>query len=462
MNKITDFSDTIVALASGLGSGSIAIIRVSGPKALVIVNNVFVGKDLMQVAPNSIHFGKIEKSEKEIDQVLISVFKAPNSYTGENSVEISCHANPYIVDEIIETLIIQGAKNAKAGEFTLRAFLNGKIDLTQAEAVSDIIQAKSKAGVLNSLHHLNGDLSSKLNVLKKHLIEIISMIEIDLDFSEDNIPISTSADLLKQLAHMKSEVKSLLNSFNYAKILDGSLRMIIAGRPNVGKSTLMNILLGEDRVITSPVAGTTRDMIHENLLIDNIYFKVIDTAGLREAGDHIEIEGIKRTKKQFALADIILLIEDVSEELTQESYSLLKNSDFIDFGKTILVANKTDLGVNNNSVNWLSKFNIPLVKIAAIKDVGINTLKKVIIEKISKGFEKYSDEIVITNLRHKEILEKVLKFIKNAEKGIEKKMGFEFISVDLRAALDSIGEVTGEVVTDDILNNIFSNFCIGK
>jgi tRNA modification GTPase len=328
--------------------------------------------------------------------------------------------------------------------------------------VSDIIQAKSKAGVINSLYHLNGVLSSKLNDLKSSLLDIISLLEIDLDFSEENITIASSRELLQKLSKIKSELNVLLNSFNYAKILDGSLRMIIAGRPNVGKSTLMNVLLGEDRVITSPVAGTTRDTIHENLLIDNVYFKVVDTAGLREAGDHIEIEGIKRTKKQFALADIILLVEDVSADLSQGSCSLLKNSDFIDFGKTILVANKTDLGINSNTLKWLSDLNIPLIKIAALNGVGINRLKKIIIDRISKGFEKYSDEIVVTNLRHKEILEKVIKFINNAEKGMQNQLSFEFVTIDLRAALDSIGEITGEIVSDDILNNIFSHFCIGK
>jgi len=462
MYKTTDFNRTIIALATALGKGSISVIRVSGKQAISIVNKAFKGKDLSKAKGNTIHFGQIIFNSREIDHVLVSVFKAPHSYTGEHYVEISCHANPYIVDDIIKCLTGYGAFPAKAGEFTLRAFLNGKIDLSQAEAVANIIEAKSKAGVQNALKQLDGALNDEIKIIRENIIDIIANLEIDLDFSEENISIAPAHEIIQKIDKIQDRLRRLIHSFNYAKILSSGITMTIVGQPNVGKSTLMNSLLGEERVITSHIPGTTRDTVHENILINNVFFKLIDTAGLRETIDQIELKGIERTRSHVQTSDIILLVLDISQKIPPSSLSLIK--DLIDDykSKTIVVANKLDQGEKLSVVRQIKGFSVPYVKVSALTGAGIEQLHKVIVEKVSQEYEKFSDELVITNIRHKQIFEKTIEHLQSAKRALENSLGNEFTVVDLREALNILGEITGETITDDILNHIFANFCIGK
>ncbi len=462
MKKTTDFSRTIIALATSLGSGSIAVIRVSGPEAISITNRIFIGKNLKETQANTIQFGKISSAEKEIDQVLVSVFHAPHSYTGENYLEISCHGNPFIVDDIMGALLSAGASSAGPGEFTLRSFLNGKIDLSQAEAVSAIIQAKSRAGIKNSLEQLNGKLAKEIINQKELLIDIIGLLEIDLDFSEDDIDVISRNDIILRLNQVDEQLIHFASSYNYAKFLNDGIGLTIIGEPNVGKSTLLNQILGENRAITSHIPGTTRDTIQETIVIRDILFRLTDTAGLRDTKNSIENEGIKRTKKQVKQSDLILLTVDASKEISMISQTLIRET--IDFIKSqiIIVANKSDMGIKNKSTDFLRSLGLPIIALSAKNGNGMPNLIDEVINQVSGGYEKYSDELIITTRRQKEILEKSSNHIKQAVTLLESNGGFEFASVDLRQALDELSEITGETASEDILNNIFANFCIGK
>ncbi|MEE9117034.1 MAG: tRNA uridine-5-carboxymethylaminomethyl(34) synthesis GTPase MnmE [Calditrichia bacterium] len=462
MNKITDFSRTIVALATALGSGSIAVIRMSGPDAIVIVNRVFEGKNLEEVPANTINYGRIVDGDREFDQVLVSVFHMPHSYTGENYIEISCHANPFIVNDIIEVLMNHGAKTARAGEYTLRAFLNGKLDLSQAEAVASIIQAKSRFGIKNSLEQLNGKLASRIMQMRQQLIDILGLIEIDLDFSEEEIEIIPKAQIISRLHKIEKDLSELKTSYNFAKLLEGGIHLTIIGEPNAGKSTLLNQLLGENRAITSHIPGTTRDTIHENIVINDVLIKLVDTAGLRKTRDELESEAIKRTKSQASQADIVLLVVDVSSSISDNSLNLVKESVNWIKGQVLLVANKIDKGLNQATLKKLSFLKKPIVNISAINGEGLKELEKSIVEQVSTGFEEYSDDLIITSKRQTEVIEKTTIHLYDARHVLENDGGIEFAAVDLRQALNVLGEITGETVTDDILNNIFANFCIGK
>jgi tRNA modification GTPase len=462
MNKTTDFSSTIIALATALGSGSIAVIRMSGQDAISIAAKVFSGKNLLTVPANTIHYGRIISQNKVFDQVLVSIFHTPNSYTGENYVEISCHANPYIVDDIMAVLMDRGARIARAGEFTLRAFLNGKMDLSQAEAVASIIKAKSKIGVKNSLEQLNGKLAEKIMDTKQRLIEIIGSVEIELDFAEENLVTLTRKELLSQLYVLETQLKELTSSYNYAKLLEGGVQLTIIGEPNAGKSTLLNLILGENRAITSHIPGTTRDTIHENIVINDILFKLVDTAGLRESRDAIETEGIKRTQSQVSLADLILLVVDSRHTILKRSWNLIIETLHSTEAQIILVANKADLTLDQTTLKQLKSTGKSVVTISAKTGKGLKDLEKSIMDHISKGFKKYSEGLIITSKRQKEILDRTITHLRDACNLLKGNGGFEFAAVDLRQALDALAEITGETVTDDILNNVFDNFCIGK
>ncbi len=462
MNKTTDFSRTIVALATALGSGSIAVIRMSGPDAVSIVAKVFSGKNLLTVPANTIHYGRIINKNKVLDQVLVSIFHTPNSYTGENYVEISCHANPFIVDDIIKVLMDHGAQISRAGEFTLRAFLNGKMDLSRAEAVASIIKAKSRIGIKNSLEQLNGKLAAKIMNTKQRLIEIIGSVEIELDFAEEDLVTLTRKELMSRLYVLEKQLKALVSSYNYAKLLEGGIHLTIIGEPNVGKSTLLNQILGENRAITSHLPGTTRDTIHENIVINDILFKLVDTAGLRESKGAIEAEGIKRTQSQVTQADLILLVVDSSKAILKPSWRLILETLRTTDAQTILVANKTDLGLNQTTWEHMKSTGKSVVRISAKTGKGLKDLEKSIMDHISKGFEKYSEDLIITSKRQKEVLDRTLTHLHDACNLLKGNGGFEFAAADLRQALDALAEITGETVTDDILNNVFANFCIGK
>ncbi len=462
MTKLTDFGQTIVALATALGTGSIAVVRLSGTDARHIVNQNFIGTDITRAKPNTIHHGSIVDDRIVIDDVLVSVFQEPNSYTGENVVEISCHANPIIVDQIISRMIRSGAAYAKPGEFTLRAFINGKMDLAQAEAISSLISAKSASGLSQAINQLQGGLSDKISRLRHKVIDIVSLMEIDLDFSEENIEIASPEKMSEDLQDLISETSHLIESYNYAKLFDGSLKIALIGPPNAGKSTLLNSFLGEERAITSELPGTTRDTLHENILIDNTWIKLVDTAGLRNARNLLELEGINRAHAQVSESDLVLYVVDLTATLSAREKQYIKNTLNGIKQNIIVVGNKIDIKKNEQTLTFLTNLGFPVLEISARNKTGLTQLKKQIMDIIAGGFETFKDETVITSLRHRDILNRVKENLCRARKLVMHNAGFECVTIDLRAVLDHLGEITGETVTDNILDHIFSGFCIGK
>jgi tRNA modification GTPase len=455
-------SNTIVALATAIGTGSIAVVRVSGKDSISMVNKVFFGKNLEKVQGNTIHFGRLKDNDNEIDQVLVSVFKLPNSYTGEDSIEISCHSNHFIVEDIISLLLNNGARIADPGEFTLRAYLNHKIDLSQAEAIANIISSKSRLATRNSILQIEGALSKKVNLIKKNLIDLISFMELDLDFSEEELEIIPRAEIRKRMEEIYIHIEQMLNSFNKAKYLSGALEIAIIGKPNAGKSELLNVLLGEERAIVTNIPGTTRDTIEENLTLKNMLLKISDTAGIRFSKNHIETKGIQRTWNRVERADIILWVVDISKSINKQDmdiYNTLKNNYSKDI---IIVGNKIDLGFKNESMNQIKSFNLPTVNISAKTGHGIEKLKEMIAKTISLKHEHLGEEIIVTSTRQIESLKNTHNSILEAKKSLESGAGNEFIVVELRNALNELGLITGETATEDILNNIFSGFCVGK
>ncbi|MBU1095023.1 MAG: tRNA uridine-5-carboxymethylaminomethyl(34) synthesis GTPase MnmE [Ignavibacteriae bacterium HGW-Ignavibacteriae-2] len=446
--------DTIAALATAPGNGAISIIRTSGPESISIIDKMFRGKTkLNNCDPNTIHYGKIIDSNKEvIDDVLVSVFHNPNSYTGEDSIEISTHGSQLIVKKILEEMIKNNARLAEPGEFTKRAFLNGKIDLAQAEAVVDIINSRTEASLRGARNQLDGLLSKKVNLLRNDLINSSSMIELELDFAEEEVEFMPLDKMNSKIDLILSEIDQLLSTYNFGKIIRDGVNVALVGKPNVGKSSMLNYILKESRAIVSSIPGTTRDIIREEVSVDGILFRLFDTAGLRLTEDSIEKEGVFRSRDAVKNADLVLFINDVTEGFSEDLYNellILSNRERI-----ISVANKIDL---KNEMNY--NFD---VYVSAISGQGMDKLFSIMKEK-TIGTNNYSEKTaVVSNLRHYSALEKAKDNLLKSKESIALKMSGEFISVDLRNAENSLGEIIGEVTTDDILNNIFSKFCIGK
>lgn len=487
---MTDNTDTIVALATPNGVGAIAVIRLSGPDAINIANSVFKGKDLSKQASHTIHFGSIADGDLILDEVLVSLFVGPRSYTRENVVEISCHASGYIIESIIKLFIKKGARSAKPGEFTLRAFLNGQLDLSQAEAVADLIASNSKASQQVALQQLRGGFSTQLQALREQLVNFASLIELELDFAEEDVEFA-NRDQLKQLIHEITKIVGrLINSFELGNAIKNGVNTVIAGRPNAGKSTLLNALLNEERAIVSHIPGTTRDTIEEVLNIQGINFRLIDTAGIREATDAIEQIGVQRTMEKISQSALLVYVFDAAkitiEELSSDIASLQKP------GVTMLVvANKADL-LNKSESQKIEKsersfadlfanaysfgerglftspspdfrtFGLPdIIFISAKEKHHIDDLKHKIYSSAVKD-QLSGDETLVTNIRHLEALQKTEEALVRVLGGIDGSITSDFLSMDIKQALHYLGEITGVVTTDDLLENIFSKFCIGK
>lgn len=447
--------DTIIALATPSGVGAISIIRISGPFSFAATDQFFRGKiKIAEAASHTIHYGNLYSSaEVHIDDVLVSVFKSPNSYTGEDSVEISTHGNPLITQKIIELFIQdENVRLAEAGEFTKRAFLNNRMDLAKAEAVADIISSRTEASFRGARNQLDGMLSKKVTELREKLINSSSFIELELDFTEEDIEFVNQEDLLKRIDSIIIEIDTLLESYSFGRVIRDGVNVAIVGKPNVGKSSLLNFILKESRAIVSEIPGTTRDVIREEVSIGGILFKLFDTAGIRVSDDTIEKEGIFRSQETVRNADIVILLEDVNQGESKELFVDLLN--LTNPGKVIRVLNKIDL-------NDKSEINSD-VKISAKTGLGIEALFSKLKEK-TVGTESYTEKTaIVTNLRHHNCLKKSRENLINARESILKKMSGEFISVDLRNAEMNLAEIIGEVTSDDILNNIFMKFCIGK
>ena len=459
MDKRNSHQSTIVALATPNGTGAIGIIRLSGPNAIIIANSVFKGKDLAKQPSHTIHFGHIVDGDVVLDEVLVSLFIAPRSYTRENVVEISCHGSNYIIESIIRLLIKQGARAAKPGEFTLRAFLNGQLDLSQAEAVADLIASNSKASQQVALQQLRGGFSNELQQLREQLVQFASLVELELDFSEEDVEFANRGQLKQLVVNIDRIVSRLIESFELGNVIKHGVNTVIAGRPNAGKSTLLNALLNEERAIVSHIPGTTRDTIEELLNINGISFRLIDTAGIREATDAIEQIGVERTMEKISQSALLVYVYDAAELSDAELQSDLQNLQKPGIN-ILVVANKIDL--LNTEPN--SAFHIPqsaFLAVSAKEKQHIDALKQKIYDATVK-YQLTGDETLVTNIRHLEALQKTGAALARVLTGIDNQVTSDFLAMDIKQALHYLGEITGAVTTDDLLDNIFSKFCIGK
>jgi tRNA modification GTPase len=451
---------TIVALATPNGTGAIGIIRLSGPEAITIANSVFKGKDLTKQPSHTIHFGSITDGDMVLDEVLVSLFVGPRSYTRENVVEISCHGSAYIIESIIKLLIKKGARSAKAGEFTLRAFLNGQLDLSQAEAVADLIASNSKASQQVALNQLRGGFSNQLQALRDQLVQFASLIELELDFAEEDVEFANRDQLKKLINEINRVIGNLIRSFELGNAIKQGVNTVIAGRPNAGKSTLLNALLNEERAIVSHIPGTTRDTIEEVLNIQGINFRLIDTAGIREATDAIEQIGVQRTMEKISQSALLIYLFDAAqitiEELQQDIESLQKPGI-----NMLVVANKSDLPEQSSKLSDFRASGLSdFLSISAKEKLHIDELKNKIYTSAIKD-QLTGDETLVTNIRHLEALQKTEEALIRVLSGMDS-VTSDFLSMDIKQALHYLGEITGAVTTDDLLENIFSKFCIGK
>ena len=453
--------ETIIALATPNGLGAISVIRISGNNSIEITEKLFKSnknKLLSNQKSHTVHLGHIMKGNHELDEVLITLFKGPYSYTGENTIEISCHGSTYIQKEIINLFIDNGIRIANPGEFTLRAFLNGKMDLNQAEAVADLIASENEGSHKLAMQQMKSGFSNDLKKLRAELLHFSSMIELELDFSQEDVEFAERNDFKNLTNKIKSELKILIDSFQSGNVLKNGISVAIAGKPNAGKSSLLNTLLNEDKAIVSDIPGTTRDSIEDSLIINGINFRFIDTAGLRETNDVIESKGIEKTKEKIKKAKILLYLFDINDTNINEIKNSLDSFRRDDLS-IILVRNKIDLKINNkNLLNDLKK--LELIEISATEKKSVLKLKERLIDEVNL-LNPYTD-IVISNSRHYEALKKALKAIEEVNKGLKENISGDLLSVDIRRSIEFLAEITGEITNDDVLGNIFANFCIGK
>ena len=453
--------ETIVALATPNGLGAISVIRISGLNAISVTEKLFKpkgNKKLSNQKSHTVHLGHLMKNGHELDEVLVTLFKGPHSYTGENTIEISCHGSTFIQQEIIDLFIENGIRVANPGEFTLRAFINGKMDLNQAEAVADLIASENEGSHKLAMEQMKNGFSNDLKKLRAELLHFSSMIELELDFSQEDVEFAERSEFKKLTVKIQTELEKLIDSFKSGNVLKNGISVAIAGKPNAGKSSLLNTLLNEDKAIVSDIPGTTRDSIEDSLVIDGINFRFTDTAGLRETEDIIESKGIEKTKEKINNARILIYLFDSNDTTFNEINSDMKSFKREDLS-VLLVRNKVDLqNTNQNLINQLEKFEI--IEISANNIDSVSSLKKRLVNEINI-LNPYTDT-VISNSRHYEALMKALKAIKEVNMGLKSDISGDLLSVDIRKSIEHLAEITGEITNDDVLGNIFANFCIGK
>ncbi|SOD18917.1 tRNA uridine-5-carboxymethylaminomethyl(34) synthesis GTPase MnmE [Pedobacter xixiisoli] len=449
-------NDTIIALSTPPGSGAIGVIRLSGPAAISLTNQVFGGKDLEKQATHTLHFGLIKDGAIVVDEVVVSLFVGPKSYTKENVVEISCHGSNYIIQQIISLLISKGARAAKPGEFTLRAFLNGGLDLSQAEAVADLIASDSKASHDVAMQQMRGGFSNELKGLREQLIHFASMIELELDFAEEDVEFANRDQLQELVQRINKVLQRLIHSFEVGNVIKNGVPVVIAGKPNVGKSTLLNALLNEERAIVSDIAGTTRDTIEDEININGVVFRFIDTAGIRETADVIEAKGVERSLEKMKQAKLIIYMVDAQEEESE----VLKQ--LTELGKQdtpfLFIVNKAEL-LSATQSNFYKEHNALLI--SARDKIGMDVLEATLLEKVNLSNVNTS-ETLVTNIRHVEALKQTQNSLNSVLENIYNPITSDFLAMDIKQALHYLGEITGTVTTDDLLENIFTKFCIGK
>lgn len=456
--------DTIVALSTPMGKGAIAVVRMSGPGSLEIVNRLF-SKPVSARVNRQAQFGRLTSpaDAELIDEAVVTYFQAPGSYTGEDVVEISCHNNPLIIERLLAALIDQGARAAGPGEFTLRAFLSRKMDLSQAEAVAGIIDARTRRGLSLSLRQLEGGLSARIAEIKQRVLEIASYIEVNLDFNEDDIDVYEPAALEKKAQRVLAQIDSLISSYHYGRLLSEGLRMVLLGKPNAGKSSLLNALLNRDRAIVSAIPGTTRDYIEEQMEIDGIPVQVVDTAGVRETMDPIEEMGVKKALQHVKSADVVLAIFDASGAIDGDDRRLLAYLQQVpETTPVVIVLNKADRGLHSGTVETLRGRDKPGVVISAKTGENLGALKARIRELVLSDGEVENEDVVVTRARHRAALEQARAAVIAFRDGLSAGMDEAVLAGELRSALDYLGEVVGETTSEDVLNHIFGQFCIGK
>ncbi len=472
--------DTIVALATPSGAGAIAIIRVSGKDALAIAASVFEsvsGKELLKQKTHTIHLGHIVDGAKVYDQVLLSIFKGPNSYTGENVVEISCHGSTYIQQQIIQLLLRKGCKMAEPGEFTLRAFINGKLDLSQAEAVADLIASENEASHQIAMQQMRGGFSNEIAKLREELLNFASLIELELDFAEEDVEFADRTQFYDLLERIEFVLKRLIDSFAVGNVIKNGIPVAIVGEPNVGKSTLLNALLNEERAIVSEIAGTTRDTIEDELVINGISFRFIDTAGIRETKDVVESIGIKKTFEKIEQAQVVVYLLDssgildfrsqtsdfssqISDKLQNVKVEVEKIRNQFPLKPLVIIGNKADTLTESQILNLKSEI-AEILLISAKENINIEALKNQLLSFVNTGALR-NNETIVTNTRHYDSLLKALEEIQKVKFGLQSSISSDLMAIDIRQSLYYFGEITGQVTNDELLGNIFANFCIGK
>ncbi|MCH1437662.1 MAG: tRNA uridine-5-carboxymethylaminomethyl(34) synthesis GTPase MnmE [Flavobacteriales bacterium] len=457
--------DNICALATASGLGAIAIIRVSGPDAIVLCDPLFEskkkGKRLSDQSSHTVHLGTFVKDGHLIDEVLVTVFKGPHSYTGENVVEISCHGSTFIQHQIIQALLNQGCRTAEAGEFTFRAFMNGKMDLSQAEAVADLISSSNEKSHHLALSQMRGGFSGEIQALREELIKFASLIELELDFSTEDVEFADRSQLQGLLNRLKQVLRKLIDSFALGNVLKNGIPVAIVGEPNVGKSTLLNALLNEERAIVSEIAGTTRDTVEDEIVIEGMSFRFIDTAGIRDTQDQIESIGIEKTFEKINQAKVVLYLFDASsasyEKVSEELTKLKRSAE----GKQLIaIANKVDRGDAAQIKTTFGDLDQVLF-ISAKEKANVDRLKVLLTEKVKQGLLS-NDDVIVSNSRHYEALSQALNHVVQVQEGLASDISGDLLAMDIRQSLFHLGEITGEITTDDLLDSIFRDFCIGK
>jgi tRNA modification GTPase len=459
LGKLTGWDDTIAAPATAPGIGAIAVIRLSGSRAVGIANALFPAKDLLLQPSHTLHVGLIKDGEELLDEVVLSLFRAPKSYTGEDVVEISCHGSPHVQEKILAACLAKGARMARAGEFTQRAFLNGKMDLTQAEAVADLIASHSEASRLSALHTMRGGFAHELKTLREQLLGFSALIELELDFSQEDVEFADRKKFQSLIAEAQDVTDRLIESFRFGNVIRNGVQVAIVGRPNAGKSTLLNALLNEQRAIVSEIAGTTRDTVEELISIEGIQFRLIDTAGIRShTSDVIETLGMEKSREKIEQADIVLHILDATDDALKEA---LPMGDGLLPGnhKLIQVLNKTDL-LSSEELN--ERFsNLPLIFISAKTSGGIEKLKQRLVQFVLEG-KTQTEGTIVTNVRHHDALLQVRAALADIRAGLDSGLTGDLLSLDIRRSLHYLGEITGEITNEEQLSWIFGKFCIGK
>ena len=459
LNQVSDWDDTIVALATPAGVGAIGVIRLSGSKAVDIANDLFPSKDLHKQNSHTIHVGFIKEDNVDVDEVVVSLYKNPKSYTGEDVVEIGCHGSPFVQQQIIQSCIHKGARLAKAGEFTQRAFLNGKLDLTQAEAVADIISSNTDASKKAAMHNMRGGFSKVLKELRENLIQFSALIELELDFSQEDVEFADRKKFYELIEGAAAVTKNLLQSFQLGNVIKNGVSVAIIGKPNAGKSTLLNTLLNENRAIVSERAGTTRDTVEEIINIDGILFRLIDTAGIREhSTDVIELIGIEKSREKIEQSDEVIYIFDVNTETPAELKAAVeliaeKNANYFSVG------NKIDLMGADAAAEKFA--GIDALYISAKEKNHIDQLKQRLVDKIVSG-NINTENTIITNARHYEALQQVDRSLTDIKAGLDNNITGDLLALDIRRCLHYISEITGDITNENVLDYIFSKFCIGK